>query len=290
MSEIDYIGVRRILAGTKADITVSFFKDGDPVNVSGTVMFEVVGVSGATVASGSATTSGNTITAPLAAADNHQVDLLTVTWAGIVIGSDEAIEVVTEHEAVGAWLFSLAEARNYRNGALRADSKYKLDVIREQRDVITDQFEQVLGYRLGRRLIVEERSVRYATGYRLAERYPNAVRELKARDSGGQWVDVPFVADSSAEISITSSPPRYDAQSTLRVIYEAGMQPITPPLKEAGLALLVARLQGSEVPANATQQTGPHGTFQLANDGAWFGIPDVDRALKAASTKLPGFA
>ncbi len=290
-AELEYTVRRRILAGTKADLAVRFFLNGEDAEPTGTMTFAAVGVSGNVVASGSATVADGALIATLTAAQ-ALVDVLTVTWSGLVFAAAAPIAVVTEHEVVGAWLFSLAEARKTSKEVLKSVTDYPTERIREERDRITDLFEEVLGFKLGRRMVTE---VIDGDGtYRIwpNENYPGAVRTVETRTLGStDWAESAIDAStgpSGAFEVLNGTWPRGTAN--VRVRFEAGMTPIPAALSRAGLLVLVEQLTTTDVMARATAQNTQNGSFTLSEEGL-FGIPEVDRVIgKLALTKLPGIA
>jgi len=288
-AELEYTVRRRILAGTKADLAVRFSLDGEDAEPTGTMTFSAVGVAGNVVASGSAVVADGALVATLTAAQTL-VDVLTVTWSGLVFAAAAPIAVVTEHEVVGAWLFSLAEARKTGKEVLKSVTDYPADRIREERDRITDLFEDALGFKLGRRMVTE---VLDGDGtYRIwpRENHVGAIRTVETRTPGStDWATSTIDAStgpSGAFEALNGTWP--SGTANIRVRFEAGMTPIPPALRDAGLLVLVDQLTTTDVMARATSQNTQNGSFTLAGEGL-FGIPEVDRVIGAlALTKLPG--
>lgn len=287
---LEYIGQRRILAGSRADLVVELYRDGLAATPTGSLTFSAADALGTVVASGVATAAAGKLTATLTAAQSALPNQLTVTWAGLVFDAEPAVELETTHEIVGAWLFGLAEARRYEGGKLTSETTYPASAILEARDRITDQFEDILGYAMGRRYALEQVDGNGSDSVWLNEPYVSSIRAAHTLQSDGTWLEVTgemIVTNAGRAELLASTWPRGTAN--VRIAYEAGIQPVPLDLKEAALELLVYQMVSSDVSKRATQQTNEHGQFTLGA-GEWFGLVDVDKVLTRRRRKLPGIA
>ena len=108
----------------------------------GSVTVTVADAAGAVVSTGAATSVGAGVYT-YALAPQTTVKNLTVTWAGSWGGVAQSIQSYAE--VVGAYLFTLAQARMANRGALTSATDYPDTAIREARAGITDFFEEVCG-------------------------------------------------------------------------------------------------------------------------------------------------
>src|SRR5512143_2294254 len=98
--------VERILRGTPATLTVTFYGDETAVDADGTVTCTIVDDAGTAVDSGNATNEDGIGVYSFDLSAQSDVNLLTATWAGTFSG--EATSIVTQAEIVGGFYFTLA--------------------------------------------------------------------------------------------------------------------------------------------------------------------------------------
>lgn len=289
MADIEFEASGRILAGVVSELRLECYLDGEKITPGGTITFEAVGITGDVVADGTAAVADDIVKASLT---SPSVDLLTVTWSGIEIdGFDDPIDVVSTHDAVGSWLFTLGHARRFQSGKLLSATAYPTRAITDARDTISAEFERILGYPVGRRIVVEKRECGYANTVRLLQRYAGAIRLVESRiDYASEWVEVagPYIVTASGALGLTTSS---QMRGNLRVTYEAGLEPIPLDLTDAALHVLVAKLVSDGVPASAVSQNNEHGSFNFeGKDEGFYGIDAVDRVLRSMGRKTPGIA
>lgn len=301
-AELEIIGSNRILAGTRADIQVRCYRDGVLATPTGTLTFSAADADGTVVASGTPTAADGVLTAVLTAAQNADVNTLTVTWGGLVFSAEPAISLTTEHESVGAWLFTLADIRGFGDNEqlLSSVTKYTDAFLLQERDRVTDQLGERLKYPLGARY---ERQTVDGDGtaelFLLGAWRCREVRAISIRAYGAStWTAL--TAGELALVFITKHGilaregniwPR--GRQNIRVAFENGVQPIPLELKQAGLAVLVDSVIGSDTPDRAITQTNENGTFNLATPGmrgSFVGIPGVDEAIEHHRVKTLGIA
>lgn len=294
VGELELLESPRFLAGSRADLEVTCYRDGtltDPAS-AGTVT--VTDEDGNVLSSGAAIvvggSSGQLRYQPTAAAMAN-VNRLTVTWADVVLGSDPAITLTTYAECVGDMLFTEAQARAYGDGGLANATTYPDDLVRRGHDRIWDAFESIVNYPLGRRY---QREVLDggSTKLRLSKPYVRSIRAVSTRTSGTQtWTAYGSTALAGLScrpwgllLNELSSFPA--GNQNVRVSYEAG-KPIPGSLRLAALRLLRHQLVPSNISDRALYESNQLGQFRMAvadptQFGRWFGIPDVDAALADA--------
>lgn len=289
----------RLLAGTRADIQLSCRRDGQSATPTGSPTCTVVNAAGTTIATPTPTASAGLLTATLTAAQLANVDRLTVTWGNLVFDAEPAVSVVAEYEVIGAWLFTLAEAREFSPDTrpLANENKYTNARLLAERDRIHDDFEDILGFSCGLRYQREVLSGDGSASLWLANREVDSIRSIETR-SVTTWT-----AFTSTELGyvIAGENGRLRRESgywpsgagNIRVSYVAGRQPIPSQLRRAALLVLQDQLTGSAVNRRATSESNEMGTFSLATPGlrgSYYGLPEVDELLSRLSRKLPGVA
>lgn len=302
MAELEVIGSNRILAGSRADLKVATYRDGVLATPTGTLTFSVANAEGTVLATGTPTASGGILTATMTAAQNADVNTLTVTWGGLVFDGEPVISLTSEHESVGQWLFGLAEARSFGNPTqpLASVSTYPDDYLRAQRDLIADKFAERLRYPLGRRYQVE-----VVDGDGTCELFlPEAWRCYRLRAAWTrEYGATSWTALTEAQLAVSfltkhgiieregATWPK--GRRNIRVAFENGAQPIPLELREAGLRVLADAAVGSDTPERATTQNIDGNVFSLATPGlrgSFVGIPGVDEALEHHRVKTIGVA
>lgn len=292
-AELEILQSPRYLAGSLGDLETLVYRDGtltDPAS-AGTVT--VVDEDGNTLSSGAATVVGSssgTLRYTPTAAAMAQVNLLTITWASVVLGTDPAITLTTYGEVVGDMLFTEAGARAFDNAALGNATTYPDSAIRFAHDRIHDAFEGILRFPLGRRYFRETLDGEGTSKLRLDNRWIRTIRKVQTRTPGtATWTD--FTADELAATQATrwGQVVREDTGvfpegvQNVRISYEAGA-PIDGDLRLAALMVLRNQLVPSNVSDRALFQTNELGQFRMAvadatQPGRWFGLPTVDAIL-----------
>lgn len=316
---LDQLGSPRILQGTRADIWADLALDGeaspDPTGpVSVTVTDEdgniVAGPTIATIVAGACR-----VKLTLTAAQTALVNRLTASWSGIVFGTDPAITVTTQHEVVGAVLFTLTQARAHDQGAMKSDDLYpSVDILRA-RDRIADSFGSILGFDFGTRCNREvvdgvNNWHDYSTGigsnpYGVSSVWVSrgnvtAIRSAAVRQSS-TWV-----ALTATQIAGVQAYPDGEMASeaygwpvgrrNVRIVYEAGLtanQIGFHELRMAALKLLRAQIVKSDIPSRYLSVTNQDGNAVLASPGmrgSYFGLPEVDEVLHRLSKRGMGLA
>jgi hypothetical protein len=298
-AEVEHLDSPRILAGTRADLEVTVYRDGTATAPTGTGAVSVVDALGTAVSSGTWTNVGSGVLRyTLSATETANVNELTITWAGIVFEAEAAISVTTRAEVVGDVLFTEADARAYDDAALTSAVTFPDALILAARDRIAQHFTEVLGFNLGRRYGLEVEDGDGSTELWLPKAYHlQELRSVETRASGGQtWTA--FSASQLADVLVypngrlvRESLGTWPAgRRNIRAAYEAG-NPIPAPLKRAALIVLRDQLVGSNIPNRALRQTDEIGTFDLVvaggTFGKWFGIPAVDSVLSQYRERVP---
>lgn len=302
MAELEVLGSNRILAGSRAELKVRCYRDGELATPTGTLTFSVANAEGTVLATGTPTAASGVLTATMTAAQNAEVNTLTVTWGGLVFDAEPAISLASEHESVGAWLFALAEARAFGNPTqpLASVSTFPDDYLRAQRDLIADKFAERLRYPLGAHY--ERLTLDGDGSYELF--IPNAWRCRRLRGvSVRAYGATTWTALTDSELALASLTKHGvlsregstwpKGKGNIRVAFENGAQPIPLELREAGMRVLADALVGSDTPERAITQNIDGNVFSLATPGirgSFVGIPGVDEALEHHRVKTIGVA
>lgn len=303
-AELEAVGSPRILAGTRADVTVTVTRDGKRTTPTGTLTFAVVDADGTAIASGTPTTSATApgvLTATLTAAQLASVNDLTITWGGIVFDSEPAVSLTSTVEVVSAFLFTLEEMRKFENAQLSDQSKFPDAMLLEARDTITAAFEEILGYRLG---LQYHRDVLNGDGtdtiHVKETRNVWTLRAAATRTAGAStWTALTAGQLALCFVSGNGIITREDGNTwplgsaNVRLSYEAGATPIPGELKRAGLLVVSQQVQPWNASRRAISVSNPDGTTVFATPGirgSYFGIPEADEVLHRLRRKVPAFA
>jgi hypothetical protein len=299
MPEVEIVPqLRQYLRHASAMLDVRFYVDGllaDPglttLRVVSLDDTELVPAGSATVDAG---TGARQFTLPAGA--TSQLDTLTTTWSTATYG-----DLVTTVEVVGAYLFTLRQARNFEYGALRDEMTYTNDDIDRMRAWLTDELQGICGQSMIPRATLETRSSRGLSVLGTTWAHVNSVRSISYRSaSTADWValtadellaiqvvDAGIVANE-ALVAFTTGVQNY------RLLYDHGYA--SPPglMSDAALKLARARLVRSGVSDRAMSIASELGTEQLAiaNEtlDRHFGIPDVDAEIARWSVRWPAIA
>lgn len=300
MATFEFLSSPRVLRGAPATIWLATYLDGVPTAPASAGTVTITDQDGTAVASGSATIANQRLEYTMTAAQAASSNLLTASWATVVMGASPAVTLTSYHELVGDLLFTLGEARAFDNAALKSETLYPNDNVWAARDQIWDAFEDILGYPLGGRI---QREVLGGDGdTSLWLRWPTTatVRAISERTASTQT----WTAYTAAELldvlgsgrgKITRESLGYFTvgNNNIRITYEAGAVPIPRELRTAALMVARNQLVPSALPDRATSMTSELGTFQLSTPGVaphWFGLPNVDSVLARLQAKVPGFA
>ena len=303
-AELELTSSPRILAGTRADVQVTVYRDGKAATPSGTLTFSAADADGTVVASGTPTTPTGTtgvLSAVLTAAQLTSVNDLTITWGGLVFDSEPAVSLTSHVEVVSAFLFTEPEARAFDGGTLKEVTAFPSAAILQARDAITEAFEDILGYRLGLQFV---REIRDGDGtdtiYLRETKHVWSLRAASIRTTGSST----WTALTSGQLALTfvggnGRVTREDGnvwtagKDNIRLSYEAGATPIPRELKRAALLVAAQQLPAYNGSRRTTTMSNEDGTFILATPGirgSYFGIPEADEVLHRLSRKLPVFA
>lgn len=292
-AELEHVGSPRILVGTRADVTVRCYRDGQLATPTGTLTLSAVDADGDTVASATPTAANGVLTAVLTAAQLASVGPLTLTWGGLVFDAEPAVSLTTTVEVIGAWLFTLEQAR--RMEGLGNTARLNDEALIEARDRVTDELAEILGWRLGRTYFREVYDGNNSDTLWLKELNVAALRSVETR---GDTTWTALSAGDFARCYIHGNGKLYRDNSywprgvqNIRVGYEAGLDAIPGDLRRASLALLAHRLLSNGAQEQASSVNNESGTYTLAKPGDpeyFTGLPSVDRVLARHRKKLPG--
>lgn len=286
---------QRILRGTSSVLSwQNLDGDGNAAEPAGDVTVGVVNAAGSTVVADGTATDGigaspRTFTLP--AADNTQLDLLTVTW------TDDDSTHSTLVEVVGGFYFTLAEARGF-DTALANDSKYPDSVLVETRRAVEEEFEQICDVAFVPRYRRERLRGLDRPWLTLGSPRATAIRSVTSYstpNTGTAWTE-PELDDIAIDdgIRIISRSGKWFPNADVVVEYEHGYA--RPPTEVKRAALQRLRYLASQplagLPDRATSfSVAEGGTYRLDTASAYrTGMPDVDAVLGRWSLRIPGVA
>lgn len=194
----------------------------------------------------------------------------------------------TWFEAVGAHLFTLAEARSFDNGAMADQTRYPDRALREGRDLVSEHLDQLCGVSFvprGARTVLDGSG---EAGIWL----PNVrtTQVVSASIGGTMLTDTEYVLSNEGFLERVGGNTWISGSQNVVVDYVHGYVVPPEPIKRAALVLLRNRLVASNVDDRAISFTDELGTRQLAvagRRGQPTGIPDVDAAIAQYSDRAP---
>lgn len=291
---IERQGRQRILRGTPASLSVTFYEDGGAA-APGAVTVTIARLDGMTINENPvAATPGDdpgVFTYDLSAAHTADLDMLTVTWASENFGT-----VTTYAEIVGAHLFTIAEARSHDGADMSSTTAYPNHVIEEARSRIEDAFEEICGVsfipRIGQKTLNGNGTVLL-----MLPLDATAIRSVETR-TGTTWtayetVDLDdVILESWGGIVRESRGVWPRGTRNVRVTYEHGYEQPPLEIKRAGLMLLRDSVVSSNIDQRAMSYSDGSGAVYRfitpgLSRGAWFGIPDVNAILQRYERRTP---
>ncbi|MGW6535223.1 hypothetical protein ACWGBV_03195 [Streptomyces sp. NPDC055051] len=227
---------------------------------------------GQTVYTGDATSSGDEWSVAL---PPQSEGVYTVEWRAGLVATD-----ATTFEVVGAWLFSLPEAR--RSDVDLADTiRFPTAELKHYRDVVTAEFETITG----RSFVLRTARVEVeADGSRtLFLGYHDVSALVSVRGPSGPVDTAGWVAESTGFVT---APAELREGDRYTVAFRYGFAQAPDDVKRAALLRLrsVLTAERSGIPDRATAFVAAEGgNFTLATpgrNGYETGIPEVDAVLK----------
>ncbi len=288
----------RILAGTRGELRLTVFQDGETVDLSSPSVVLTNADTGETITPGTAVAEENTgkLLQVLTAAETATPRRIKAAWT--VTANAVEMTFTTYHEVVGDLLFTLAEARAFDGATLADEETYPLADLLAARDVIWEQFEDICGVRFGTAATREILDGNGLSTLWLPTQQAQSVTAAATR-STSTWTAL--TSDELADLFV--SPNGRLVRETLgswptgsrniRVDYQHGHARVPREIRRAALVVLRDQLPGTNLTNRALSQTNEFGTFRIAapgERGAWFGIPLVDEALRRYARRLPGIA
>lgn len=295
---VDAPAAQRLLVAQPATLSVTYASD------PGAVTLTLTRADGTALVTGAATSgTGVTRTYALTAGQTADLDRLTAVWSSPTLGA-----VTQLVEVLGAWLFTVEQARAFDKKQLADATKFSDSAIVEARDRITDAFEQICGLAFVpryRRVTLDGPTVGHVYLHALSTT-PGAillpdllVTRVRAVETRSATTWTAFTTEDLADVVIEPGGVlRRElrggwplGRAAVRVAYEHGYA--APPLDVQRAALLLAtnQLVPSNLPERALSQATEVGTFRLATAGYgrnnWFGIPSVDAVLEQHRRRTP---
>lgn len=297
---IEVVASPRAVAGASGELALTAYDGADEADIADPPSPAVSVVNADTgeafTPAASVVVAGGRLSVALSSAETLTPARLRATWTFTVSGEEQ--EVTTEHEIVGAVLFTLAEARAFDGGALSNATRFPDVAVLAMRDRIVEAFEEITGRSFGARA---KREVLSGDGTGTAWLEVMDALQIVAASTrtGTTWT-----ALTGGELAalLLSSNGRLEWESgvwplgtrNIRVDLLYGLERVPLEIRRAALWVLRQHLAGTNLPANAISQVDQLGTFQLSIPGrranTWFGIPEVDEVLARYRRRIPGVA
>ena len=294
------MAVQRILQGAAATLTLTTTDaDGTAAEASGTVTVGVAAADGVSVVSaGTATThTGGTAvyTVALTAAQTSTLELLTATW------TNGTSTWTTQHEIVGGFLFTVADARDADDALdTSAVNPFTDAQILAARAVLERRIEDICDRAFVPRYA---RLVLDGTGTRdlvLGVTEPRTLRSVRVLAAAGSSTSTSFTAGELAAVALyeDGTARRTDGgvwpedRANIVVEVEHGLDAPPAALVDAALLHLRHHLTRSRTAlldrrTSYTDEAG--GSYQFATAGPYAtGIPEVDAVYDAYSRRSRG--
>lgn len=255
---------------------------GVPAEPAGTVTVNVASADGTVVASGLTTTGADNAVrvATLPAADNQQLDRLTVSWL-----DDGDVVATTVVDVVGGYMFAVGDLRVW-DGLALADAQFGDQQIVEARQVVEDLIEWSTGTSWRPQF---QTTTTRLDGYRKPWLAPQA-RALR-------WVIVDDVARDVAQFALDHLDRLTDVFGNVpgagrySIGYEAGFFAPPPSLRDAGIQACRFKLLGdnSGLSPRARGYTTDFGniSYSSATKERPFGIDTIDAVVVGHRQDIP---
>jgi hypothetical protein len=265
--------LQHILRNTQGTLLI----DRPPGPATG-VTVTVTNAAGTTVATGPATSTGNTYTFTLA--PQPELDRLTVLWSGTFDGVAQS--VTTYAEIVGGYLFRVDTARAFGDRVLSDTTRYPDADIEAMRVEITDMFQQICTVSFVPRYARDVLDGTNDDSIDLTNRRPRRI--ISGSISGTaltsqQIADIALYPGGRAVfISGTWWPWR---RQSITLAYEHGWPSTPPDVGYAALVLCRYQLVSNDISDRMIAFDNDLGTVRLSVPGVQFptGIPIVDATL-----------
>lgn len=287
---------QRILRGVASTLTWRpVGGDGEAAEPAGDVTVGIVNSAGETVVVPATATSGEGSeprTYTLSAANNTDLDLLTVTWTD---GGDSSAHT-TLVEVVGGFFFTIAEARA-ADPNLAKDDKFPTPALVEARRQVEEEFEQICDLAFVPRFRVDRVAGHGRTWALLEQPHVRRVRSITELDTG--TTTTPWTEDDLLSVDLgpacrISSRAGKTFACDVAVAYEHGYDRPPAEVKRAAIQRLryFAAQPSTGIPDRATSfSVAEGGSYRLDTAKAYkTGVPDIDAVLGRWSERYPGCA
>ncbi len=290
----------RHLRGAAANLNVDILdENGEPADASGTLTVGITKADGTELlAAGSSTTNPTgtgSYTRALTVAQTATLDILTATWTD----STDSSTLITVHEIVGGYYFTLAEAR--AADATLADAARHDDTgLQATRRDVEEEFEAICAVAF----VPRYRRVRLdgdgTARLLIPDPLPRTLRSVRVYSDATTYTS--FTAAEIAAVTLPSNGviERTDGgvwaygRQNLVLEYEHGHDRPPAEIKRAAIARARQRLRlgNSGLPDRTeTFTSNEFGAFRLATAGRdRVGTDWIDAALARHSERIPGLA
>jgi hypothetical protein len=289
----------RHLRGAPATLNVTLYdENGEPADAAGTVTVGITKADGTDLlAAGSSTTNPSgtgSYARALTAAQTATLELLTATWTD---GGDASTHT-SAHELVGAYYFSLTEARQSDTAQLRQE-RYDDTQLIEARRAVEGEFEMICGVAFVPRYARVRLDGTGCDTIKVPDALVRTVRSVRTYSSGSSYTT--FTAGQLAAIRVGETGRRSRLVRSDGGTFDAGCQNIVieyehghdrPPaeIKQAALRRLrqTLGLAKSAIPFNAISFTPETGvTYRLSTPSIErTGDADIDSILARWSLRV----
>jgi hypothetical protein len=275
----------RILRNTAGRIALTLSdQEGSPLSASA-VDVSVADATGAEVITSAAVTDVDGVWGlELTPEQTASLGPYTATWVATV---DGVVNTYTTHfEVVGGFLFTIAEARAFDDGALADAATYPTAALVEGRAYVENYLEHLCGVSFvprARRLVVDGSDLNYI---RIPDLYARRVVSA-THDGDDVAVDV-AVYPRLGRVYRVNGYWSAGEPGNVVLVYEHGYEEPPPAVTRAALLLLKDKVIGSNVDARALTFSDDLGTRSLAVPGRSgpTGLPEVDAVIAQYSERL----
>jgi hypothetical protein len=285
------MGDSRILVGTPATLTATFYDGGETAVDPGTVTVTVTRADGTVVVTDAATTGSGAAARSYTLPAQTRLDHLTATWEGGLAGR----VVTTHHDVVGGFYAELAEIRVL--DALSNTTRYPTEKLAAARVQAEDRFDLATGVAWVPRH--ERETLSGNATPRLALRWARPRSVIAATIDGAAVTDLLTLRLYNWGVVERTAGNIFPVEAAggggnVVVEYTHGYDRPPADLKQAFLTYVRYLLLDttSRIPDRASTMSTDFGTFQLVTAGFQrpTGLPEVDAVLLDHSHRVPGMA
>jgi hypothetical protein len=265
-----------VLRRTASAVRLELFKDGDPKAADSTPTVAVVRDDGTTVTVGAVSSpAAGAYEGALDTTDTALLDILTATWTATVDSS--VMTFYTQHEVIGAVLFTETALRNFGDRAVADAARYTDTMIAEARDKVTEQFQDVCGVSFVPRYAREALDGTGSQRLKVGHRRVTAIRSASIDGVAVTMSDITPYAGGWLHLDAGWTAGRQN----VALAYEHGHARVPVEIRKAAMIVARYELISTDLSDRTISYLNDLGQFRLSIPDARHptGIPAADEVL-----------